>query len=537
MECPDVTARSTRILMIYPRFTAQSFWNYAETCKLVEARYPAIPLGMITVAAMLPAGWDIRLIDRNVEDVSDDALAEAIRDADLVMTGGMMFQQPDTLRIVDLVQANGRPVVVGGPDPTSSPHIYARADFQVLGEAEEVIADFVAAWKRGERAGVFEAEKFKADVTRTPAPRYDLLRLEHYLFVGVQFSRGCPFTCEFCDIIELYGRTPRTKTAPQVLAELDRLYALGYRGHVDFVDDNFIGNKKVIKTFLPHLIAWQEQHGFPFEFSTEASINLGDDKELLALMQRANFFAVFVGIESPDPETLKATKKKQNTRRDIASSVHAIYAHGMFVTAGFIVGFDSEKASIADAMVALVEDAAIPLAMIGLLAALPNTQLTRRLAREERLHPGHDVMQEGKIDITTQGLNFDTLRPRDEIVQDYVTVLRRVYDPAAFAKRLDRLVDLLDRSGQRRELPPDDRRAKYASFEMIHKIISARPEAREVFWRTFTRCAERNPLALRYVVMLMGMYLHVGPFARQLIADFDRRHPALEPRRRVAGAH
>jgi radical SAM superfamily enzyme YgiQ (UPF0313 family) len=513
--------------MIYPRFTAESFWNYSEACKLVGARYPTIPLGLITVAAMLPPAWDVRLVNRNTEELSESDLVRELASADMVMTGGMMFQQPDTLWIIDLCRRHGTPVVVGGPDATSSPHIYASADVRVIGEAEEVIGDFIAAWERGERAGVFEAEKFKADVTRTPVPRYDLLDLDHYLFVGVQFSRGCPFTCEFCDIIELYGRVPRFKTTAQILAELDRLYALGWRGHVDFVDDNFIGNKKAIKAFLPHLKTWMEAHDFPFEFSTEASINLGDDKDLLEMMRAANFFAVFVGIESPNPETLAATRKKQNTRRDIATSIHAIYKAGMFVTAGFIVGFDSERVCVSDAMVDLIEDAAIPISMLGLLAALPNTQLTRRLQREGRLHPGHDVMQPGQIDVRTQGLNFDTLRPRDEVVADYVEVVRRVYDPIAFARRLDRLTDLLDRSGNRRELPADDRRAKYASFEMIHKIITARPEARDAFWRTFTRCAQTNPLALRYIVMMMGIYLHLGPFARQLVASFDA--PRLQP--------
>ena len=203
----------------------------------------------------------------------------------------------------------------------------------------------------------------------------------------MQFSRGCPFTCEFCDIIELYGRVPRTKTTPQMLAELDRLYELGYRGHVDFVDDNLIGNKKAVKAFLPELARWLDAHGCPFEFTTEASLNLADDTELLRLMNEANFVGVFTGIESPDPETLILMRKKQNTRRNIAESIHRIYAAGMFVTAGFIVGFDNEKGSIADAMVELIEEAAIPVAMVGLLCALPNTQLARRLTQRRPAAP------------------------------------------------------------------------------------------------------------------------------------------------------
>jgi radical SAM superfamily enzyme YgiQ (UPF0313 family) len=230
---------------------------------------------------MLPPHWEVRLVDRNTEDLTEADLAWA----DMVMTGGMLPQQADTLALIELCRRNDRPVVVGGPDATSSPHIYKQADFRVLGEAEGVLSDFVAAWDAGKRDGTFTAPKFQVDVTKSPMPRFDLLNLEYYLYIGVQYSRGCPFTCEFCDIIELYGRLPRTKTTLQILAELDRLYALGYRGHVDFVDDNLIGND------------------YPFEFSTEASVNLADDDELLHLMRDANFFALFIGIESPDPET------------------------------------------------------------------------------------------------------------------------------------------------------------------------------------------------------------------------------------------
>src|SRR4051794_23200135 len=222
------------------------------------------------------------------------------------------------------------------------------------------MAEFVAAIDGGAGHGVFEAAKFQIDVRKSPIPRFDLLKLENYLSVGVQFSRGCPFNCEFCDIIELYGRVPRTKTNEQMLAELEALYAIGHRGHVDFVDDNLIGNKKAIKLFLPVLIEWQKQHGYPFEFSTEASVNLADDDALLGLMRDARFFTVFVGIESPDTDTLIAMQKKQNTRRSLAASINKIYGAGVYVNAGFILGFDSEKGSIAEGMIDCIEDTAIP---------------------------------------------------------------------------------------------------------------------------------------------------------------------------------
>jgi radical SAM superfamily enzyme YgiQ (UPF0313 family) len=526
------SSNSCRVLLVYPRFSAATFWNFSVACELVGARYPAAPLGLITLAATLPPNWDIRLVNRNTEELTEADLAWA----DIVMTGGMLAQQVDTLELIALGHAHGKPVVVGGPDPTSSPHVYAAADFRVLGEVEGIIDDFIAAVDAGERSGCFTAPKFTIDVTKTPIPRFDLLKFDHYLYIGVQYSRGCPFTCEFCDIIELYGRVPRAKTTPQMLAELEALYQLGYRGHVDFVDDNLIGNKKALKIFLPELAAWLKARDYPFEFSTEASINMADDDVLLRLMREANFFTVFVGIESPDPKTLVHTKKKQNTRRNLAESVHRIYRAGMFVTAGFIVGFDSEEVSIADAMADFIEESAIPVCMVGLLYALPNTQLTRRLAVAGRLRSDFDVATPELSDQCTATLNFDTLRPLRDILRDYRRILERVYDPSAFADRLERLSAMLDRSGRPRDLHEGDTRRKVASIEMVHKIISRLPEAREQFWQTFVKCAKSNPAALRYIVILMAFYLHLGPFARKVIATIDAKLAELDLAAAAGGA-
>jgi radical SAM superfamily enzyme YgiQ (UPF0313 family) len=515
---------SCRVLLIYPRFTAATFWNFSTACELLGARYPAAPLGLITLAALLPAHWDARLVNRNTEELTDADLAWA----DVVMTGGMLAQQVDTLKLIALCHSHGKPVVVGGPDPTSSPHIYAAADFRVLGEAEGIIHEFIAAWDAGTRSGSFTAPKFTIDVKESPIPRFDLLNFDHYLYVGVQYSRGCPFTCEFCDIIELYGRVPRTKSTAQMLTELETLYQLGYRGHVDFVDDNLIGNKKALLTFLPELAAWLKERNYPFEFSTEASINISDDDNLLRLMREANFFAIFVGIESPDPKTLAQTKKKQNTRRNLADSIHKIYGAGIFVTAGFIVGFDSEEGSIAEAMAEFIDEAAIPVAMVGLLYALPNTQLTRRLAAAGRLHANHDVALPGVSDQCTATLNFETLRPIREILLDYRRILDSIYDPSAFAGRLRRLAGMLDRTGRPRELPEGDKRRNVASIEMVHKVISRLPAGREQFWATFVDCAKSNPAALRSIVSLMALYLHLGPFAQRVIATIDARLAELD---------
>jgi hypothetical protein len=520
-----------RVLLVAPRFNGQSFWNFTAACELYGARFPAAPLGLITVAALLPSAWECRLLDRNAEELTDAALDWA----DMVMTGGMLPQRPDALEVIERAHARGKVVVVGGPDVTSSPELYGAADIRVLGEAESVIDAFIAAWNAGTRGGVFEAEKFKADVTRTPVPRFDLLKRSNYIYYGVQFSRGCPFTCEFCDIIELYGRAPRTKSTAQMLAELETLYRSGYRGHLDFVDDNFVGNKKAVKAFLPHLIEWQKARGYPFMFSTEASINMADDDALLALMREANFFTVFVGIESPDSDTLVSMQKKQNTRRSLAASVHKIYAAGMFVNAGFILGFDSEKGPVADAMIECIEATSIPLCMVGLLFALPNTQLTRRLAGEERLFAvsyTDRMAAQGGGDQCTSGLNFITARPRRHILADYRRVLERIYDPAAYFARVRKMVRLLERPAldRSRSIDPVPRRVAGISaydlrmlWRLVRRLAFRQPTALAHFFRTFCECVRQNPAALRNVGILTALYLHAGPFSRYVMASVERQ--------------
>ena len=526
-------AKACRALLVYPQFDADTFWNFRRTAEVFGAKYPAPPLGLITIAALLPATWSIRLVNRNTEELTDDDIDWA----DVVFTGGMLPQQSDTLDVVDFCHARGKPVVVGGPGVTSCPHLYKAADFRVIGEAEHIIDSFVEAWDAGAREGQFEAEKFKTDVTKSPIPRFDLLKFDDYLHIGVQFSRGCPFTCEFCDIIELYGRVPRAKTNTQMLAELDALYDLGYRGHVDFVDDNLIGNKKAVKAFLPELAKWLEARDYPFEFTTEASLNLADDAELLALLKRANFVGVFVGIESPNTATLIAMRKKQNTRRSIPESIHKLYASGLFVTAGFIIGFDSETESAADAMIELIEEAAIPVCMVGLLYALPHTQLGRRLEQEGRLYPHPERKDLKTADQCTMGLNFKTLRPRQEVLADYAKILERIYDPVAYNRRLRRLSEMLDNSDRKHQARVAHSRRKLSSVDVMHRIMTNLPEPRDTFRRTLSQCVAGNPNSIRWIVALMALYLHVGPYSRDVISRLETMMGALEaegqPRARV----
>jgi hypothetical protein len=314
-----------------------------------------------------------------------------------------------------------------------------------------------------------------------------------------------------------------------MLAELEELYRLGYRGHVDFVDDNLIGNKKAVKAFLPELTSWLEARDYPFEFTTEASINLADDDELLKLLRRANFVGVFVGIESPDPATLIAMRKKQNTRRNLAQSVHKIYAAGLFVTAGFIVGFDSDKQSVADAMVELIEEAAIPICMVGLLYALPNTQLSRRLEKEGRLYPPPVRADLKTADQCTMGLNYATLRPREEILEDYRSILERIYDPVAFAERLQRLAKILNNSYRTHHTRAQQSRHRFGSLEIARQILTNLPEPRELFRHTLTQCMSNNPASIRWIVALMALYLHVGPFSREVITRIDKMLISISP--------
>jgi radical SAM superfamily enzyme YgiQ (UPF0313 family) len=512
-------------LLVYPRFNSNTFCSYEATCDLVGAKYPTGPLGLITVAALLPASWTLKLVDCNTERLEESHLAWA----DVVLTGGMLPQQRDTLRIIDLAQAHGKPVVVGGPDATSSPHIYAAADFRVLGEAEGVLSEFLQAWAAGVERGQFRANG-SPDITTSPVPRFDLLEFDRYLYVGVQFSRGCPFTCEFCDIIELYGRVPRNKTNEQILRELDRLYELGYRGCVDFVDDNLIGNKKRVKEFLPALKTWLEWRDYPFEFTSEATINLADDPQLLQMMKETNFFAIFVGIESPDPDTLVHMQKKQNTRRVFQENIEKIYRSGIFVTAGFVFGFDSEKGAAAAATIQCIEDTSIPVCLTGLLYALPNTQLTRRLSREGRLHPDHDrVTEDGFLDQCTFGLNFDTVRPRQDILADYRAVLDRIYSPEDYLERVRRVGRQLDCSKKRLRMPARHIWRDVRSFaRMVWKMGVRDAEVRRHWWRTVLDCALHNPRAFRYVGAMIALYLHLGPFAKFVSNRLTTQIEAIE---------
>jgi radical SAM superfamily enzyme YgiQ (UPF0313 family) len=515
-----------KALLLYPEFSALGFWNYKTVCQLTGAKYPASPLGMITMAALLPEEWELRLLDLNTATL-DDA---DIDWADLVFIGGMLPQQPRFLRLIERVHSRGKKVVAGGPDPTSQPEVYRSADYLVLGEAECSLPPFLADIARGAQGGTYGSAE-KPDVTKTPVPRFDLLELKDYLMIGVQFSRGCPFNCEFCDIIELYGRKPRTKTPQQIVAELDTLYRLGHRGHVDFVDDNFIGNKVKAKEILRAVKVWSEDHGHPFFFSTEASINLADDEELLGLMRDLDFRYVFVGIESADSEVLRSMHKQPNLTRNIVEDLHRIYRYGMVVNGGFILGFDGETSGSARKMVEVIERGKIVMPMIGLLFALPNTQLTRRLREEQRLLEDTGRLSEAResteVDQTTSGLNFIPQRPRAEILGDYVHVLKAAYSTRNY---FDRCLSLSQVLGIRYRFKPSwGRKVRYGTaFLKIVVKLGLRPSTAYYYWRNLLAVLFTRASALETVVNLMAMYLHFKPqteFVSGVMAENIKRLP------------
>ena len=515
---------SKHCLFVSPRFTSQSFWNYRATCEVAGAKYPAAPLGLITVAAMLPKSWEARLCDLNAQELDP----KDVEWADMIFIGGMISQQPDNLRLIKYFRSLGKTVLVGGPDATSSPHLYQDADYLVLGEAEITLPEFLADFEAGTAKHVYAAGDRKADMSTSPTPRFDLLDFSHYIQVGIQFNRGCPFNCEFCDIIELFGRVPRPKTTPQVLAELQALYDLGYRGHIDFVDDNFVGNKKSVKALLPEIIGWLKSHKWPFEFSTEASLNLSDDDELMDLMREAGFAWLFVGIETPNEETLRATQKLQNTHRSIPDSVRKIVRHGMIVNSGYIVGFDEETGSVAQNILDNIEATAIPVNMVGMLFALPNTQLTRRLMKENRLKDGFDVPPDEVACQCVSGLNFETKRPRLEILADYRRIVDESFAPKQFFSRVRDTSQMLDCSTKKLRIPLKHVLKDLKAFVKIGGRLGTHPSTRVHFWKTFVYVLFKNPRAIRYSMSIAALYLHFFTFRDYVLGRLDTQIALLK---------
>jgi len=359
-----------KVLLIYPKFLP-SFWTLAETCKFGNRKALLPPLGLMTVAALLPGTWEFRLADLNAHALTPDDWQWA----DLVMISGMMIQREGVLSLVREAKDRGKTVAVGGPYATSLPQevLRAGADFLVLGEAEDTIPSLLAALELGKPGVVIEAAQ-KPEMTSSPVPRFDLVTFDDYVTMSIQTSRGCPFDCEFCDIVSLFGRKPRYKDPDQIIAELETLSRLGWRRDVFFSDDNFIGNKDHARAILNRLIPWMQDHSEPFGFWTQTSVNLGRDREMIDLLTAANFAYVFLGVETPEPDILRATGKFQNLRTPLGETLATINANGLNMVASFIIGFDGEQSGAVDRIQRFVEEYSIPIVMINLLEPLPNTR-------------------------------------------------------------------------------------------------------------------------------------------------------------------
>jgi radical SAM superfamily enzyme YgiQ (UPF0313 family) len=496
-----------RVLLLYPLFP-KTFWSFEKVLELVDRKVLLPPLGLVTVAAILPQTWEFKLVDRNVRSVTEAEWAWA----DMVILSAMLVQQADFLDQIREAKRRGKQVAVGGPYPTSVPKEAeaAGADYLILDEGELTLPLFVEAIERGDRQGIFRATE-KPDVTSTPVPRFDLLDLDAYDSMSVQFSRGCPFQCEFCDIIVLYGRKSRTKMPQQLIAELQRLYELGWRRAVFMVDDNFIGNKRNVKLFLKELKIWQAEHQYPFSFNTEASVDLAQDPELMELMVECNFNAVFLGIETPDEASLALTKKFQNTRSSLVDSVHAITQAGLRVMAGFIIGFDGEKTGAGQRIVQFAEQAAIPTTIFGILQALPHTALWYRLEKEGRLLEAQQTGNQAAL------MNFIPTRPLEDITKEYIAAFSELYDPEKFLDRTYRHFLML---GAPKCKPP----AKFPSLVDLRALLvicwrqGLKRKTRWKFWHHLFSIIKNNPAVWEHYLTVCAHNEHFFAY-RQLVQD------------------
>ncbi len=414
------------ILLLYPRFP-ETFWSLATALKFVGKRSVMPPLGLLTVAAMLPREWNLRLIDTNVCELKRSDLEWA----DMAMISAMGVQRSSVQRLIERCHLAGVKIVAGGPLFTAEPDAFPAVDHLVLNEAEITLPRFLADLAAGRAERTYSTTEF-ADITRTPVPRWDLLEMDRYFTMGVQYSRGCPFNCEFCNVTTLFGRKPRIKATAQILSELGSLRSAGWKSGVFFVDDNLIGNKKAARTELfPALIQWQADNiKRPSVFNTQASINLADDPEMLALMAKAGFDTVFVGIETPDNDSLVECGKVQNRRRDMIDDVKTIQRAGIQVQGGFIVGFDSDNSSIFERQIDFIQRSGIVTAMVGLLNALPGTALYDRLRNAGRL------IGSGTGDNVDGTTNIKPVMDITLLRDGYQQILNTIYSPRNYYRRV-----------------------------------------------------------------------------------------------------
>ncbi len=496
-----------KVLLVWPRFPS-SFWTFDGILDLVPIETDQPPLGLLTVAALCPKTWTLRLIDRSFEDLLDADLLWA----DLIMVSGMRVQKDDIHEILLRARVLGKRTIIGGPFASSEPELLLRlADHVVVGEPDEMFPEIASDLEQGSAKHLYVVKE-KPDVSKTPLPRFDLLKIHKYASMAIQFSRGCPFQCEFCDIITIYGRKPRTKHPAQLIAELDALFELGWRDQVFIVDDNFIGNHKLALELARELHKWQECHGYPLLFYTEASIDLAQKPALIDAMVKAGFFYVFIGIESPSPEALGEAKKFQNLRRDLLESVHYIQSQGLWVTAGFIIGFDSDTEAIFEQQSDFIERAAIPWAMVGFLQAPPTTPLFERMLKEGR------ILMDTTATSNFDPPNFKTLLPLPVLLKGFRETLSSLYAPSAFYDRCYRsLLQWKAREPQRAPAIPLWPMLGILVRSIVHQGLFS--NYRGAYWKFLFRLLMHwlfvpRKLSLGFAMLLSGH--HFIPYARRV---------------------
>jgi radical SAM superfamily enzyme YgiQ (UPF0313 family) len=486
-------------LLIYPEWP-DTYWSFKHALPFEGKRSAYPPLGLLTIAPLLPKHWNKRLVDTNIRPLTDADL----KWADVAMVSGMLVHKPEVLKILARCRARGLKTVVGGPIASSVQELPEHADHVVVGEAEALISVLTADIERGRDRSVYKADEMPA-LAATPVPDLSLIKPRYYSSMAIQYSRGCPFTCEFCDIIEIYGRRPRTKSPAQVLAELDQLYDMKWRGTVFVVDDNFIGNKKKVKELLPHITEWNARHGRPYTFFTEASLNLSDDLELLQMMKDARFNRVFLGIETPVQESLKEAQKLQNTRRSLMESVRRIQSYGLEVMAGFIVGFDNDPEDIFDRQVEFIQESGIPMAMVGLLLALPGTQLYRRLLKEGR------IVHEGGGNNMELSLNFIPKMNAQRLIEGYRSILERIYQPEAYYERVCNFLENFQAVSHTKR-----RMSDYVAFFRSILKQGVFGESRRSYWKFFLEAATRYRHSFDTAITLAIMGYHFQTLTRDV---------------------
>lgn len=488
------------VLLVYPRHP-DTFWSFRHVLRFVGKRSAFPPLGLLTVAAMLPEQWSVRLIDANVSSLRDADLAWA----DWVMISGMIVHRDGAHEIAARARALGKPVIAGGPLFTTGHEQFPEIPHFVLGEAEGVMAELVADMAAGRVKPRYRAAGFP-DIACAAIPRWDLVDLRHYVTMPLQFSRGCPFDCEFCDIVAMYGRVPRTKAPDQVIAELDALVRAGWRGMVFIVDDNFIGHKKRVRELLKALVAWRARTRSPVGFLTEASVNLADERQILDLMVRAGFKKVFVGLETPLAESLEECRKVQNSKRDLVAAVRAMQAAGLEVMGGFIIGFDNDPLDVFRRQFEFVQRSGVVTAMVGLLTALPQTRLYARLAREGRM------LARSAGDNTAAVLNFVPRLDRTHLVEGYRELMRSLYSPEHYYARIRAFLAVWRPRGPALRVASSDLRA----FLLATWELGVRHRGRRAYWRLFWGTLLLRPRKFRAAIELAILGLHFRTVAQGL---------------------